>query len=107
MKHSPLRKRENIDRHTFEKMSRFLDSSKNTPLPVPRKRTRRYLRNYSKVREPLFFQYLFCPCEVDIRCFPVLDLVVSCYLESSHISPCHGPFDRIIILAEQALQVIY
>src|SRR2546427_6543593 len=98
MKQSSLRKRVNIDRYIFEKMSHFLDSSKNAPFPVPWKRACRYLRGYSKIREPLFFQYLFCSCEVDVRCFSVLDLVVTCYLESSHISPCRGPFDRIIIL---------
>src|SRR2546428_13640486 len=91
MKQSSFWKRVNIDRYTFEEMSRFLDSSKNTPLPGPWERACRYLCSYSKVREPLIFQYLFCPCEVDIRCFPVLDLVVTCYLESSHISPCRGP----------------
>src|SRR2546428_11637775 len=98
MKQSSLRKRVNIDRYTFEEMSRFLDSGKNAPFAVPRERAGRYLSCYSKIRKSLFFENFLCSCEVDICRFCVLDLVVSGYLESSQISQCRGPFVRIIML---------
>src|SRR6267143_2256441 len=98
MEQSSFRKRENIDRYTFEKMGCFLDSSKDAPLPVLWKRAGRYLSSYSKVRESFFFEYLFCSCEVDVCCFCVLDFVVTCYLVFSQISHCRGRCDRIIML---------